>query len=108
MRNVVQSPQVSLLFLIPGVSITLRVNGRAQISSDPDLIAPFEIRGKLPKLVLIIHVEVRAKLWDQSTYQSAETVPTLGELMLHHRKMPTEEVNRVENTITKDLDDSMY
>ena len=118
MRNVVESPQVSLLFLIPGVSITLRVNGRAQISSDPELIAPFDVRGKLPKLVLIVHVEeayghcakaiLRSKLWDQSTYQSAETVPTLGELMLHHRKMPTEEVNRVETTIAKDLDDSMY
>lgn len=118
MRNVVQTPQVSLLFLIPGVSITLRVNGRAQISSDPELIAPFEVRGKLPQLVLIIDVEeayghcakaiLRSKIWDPSTHQSSQSVPTLGELMLHHRKIPTEEVNRVEGTITKDIEDSMY
>lgn len=118
MRNVVQSPEVSLLFLIPGVSITLRVNGRAQISNDPELIAPFEIRGKLPKLVLIIHVEeayghcakaiLRSKLWDPSTHQSAKTVPTLAQLMMHHREIPTEEVIRIEDTITKDIDDSMY
>ena len=118
MRNVVQSPEVSLLFLIPGVSITLRVNGQAQISSDPELIAPFEVQGKLPKLVLIVHVEeayghcakaiLRSKLWDPSKHQLAKDVPTLGELMLHHRQMPTEEVDRVESTITKDLNDSMY
>ncbi len=118
MRNVVQSPEVSLLFLIPGVPITLRVNGRAQISHDPALIEPFEIQGKQPKLVLIIHVEeayghcakaiMRSKLWDPATHLSPKAVPKLSELMSQHRKISGEEVSRIEKTIAKDLDDSMY
>ena len=118
MRNVIQSPQVSLLFLIPGVFITLRVNGRAQISHDPELLEPFSIRGKLPKLVLIIKVEeayghcakaiLRSKLWDPSAQQSAEEVPTLTDLMMHHRKESSEEVARIDSVIKQDINDSMY
>ncbi len=118
MRNIVQSPQVSLLFMIPGVSITLRVNGRAQISHDPELLAPFSVKGKLPQLVVIIDVEeayghcakaiLRSKLWDPTTFQSQKSVPTLGELMSHHRKIPEEEVNRIKQAIINDIDDSMY
>ncbi len=118
LRNVLQSPNVSLLFMIPGVSITLRVNGTAQISNDPELIAPFSMQGKLPKVVLLIHVEeayghcakaiLRSKLWDPAAMPSLETVPTLGDLMMHHRKAPAEEVAIVEGMIAKDLDDSMY
>ncbi len=118
MRNITQSPQVSLLFMIPGVSITLRVNGRAQISHDPELIEPFSVGGKLPKLVLIVHVEeayghcakaiLRSKLWDPKAHQDPTTVPTLGELMSHHRPIAAEAVEEIEQSISKDLDDSMY
>ena len=118
MRNIMQSPQVSLLFLIPGVFITLRVNGRAQISHDPELIEPFAMHGKLPKLVLIIEVEeayghcakaiLRSKLWDPKAQQSPEDVPTLADLMMHHRTLAAEEVTRIDHTIKKDIDDSMY
>jgi len=118
MRNVVQSPQVSLLFLIPGVSITLRVNGRAQISCDPELIEPFAIRGKLPQLVLIINVEeayghcakaiLRSKLWDPKSVQSPEEVPTLAELMMHHREISNDEIERIDKTIDLDIKHSMY
>ena len=118
MRNVVQSPQVSLLFLIPGVSITLRVNGRAQITHDPDILEPFAVRGKLPQLALVIHVEeayghcakaiLRAKLWDSKAQQPPENVPTLADLMMHHRKISSEEVKRIDGTIEQDLKDSMY
>lgn len=118
LRNIVQSPQVSLLFLIPGVSITLRVNGHAQISHDLNLLEPFEIRGKLPKLVLVIHVEeayghcakaiLRSKLWDNQAQRSPEEAPSLADLMMHHRKISDEEVARIDHTIQQDLNDSMY
>lgn len=118
MRNVVQSPQVSLLFMIPGVSITLRVNGRAQISHDPELLEPFTIQGKLPKLVLIIHVEeayghcakaiLRSKLWEPAAEHPPGAVPTLGELMSQHRKISTEEIAQMHGNIAQDIKDSMY
>ncbi len=118
MRNIVQSPQVSLLFLIPGVPITLRVNGHAQISHDPVLLEPFEVQGRLPKLVLIIQVEeayghcakaiLRSKLWDIKAQRSPQEVPSLADLMMHHRTIPDEEVTRIDKTIEQDLKDSMY
>jgi len=118
MRNVVQSPQVSLLFLIPGVSITLRVNGRAQITHDPEILEPFSMRDKLPQLALIIHVEeayghcakaiLRSKLWDPKAKPSPEIVPTLADLMMHHRELPKDEIERIDETISQDIKDSMY
>src|ERR671927_356664 len=57
LRNIVRDPRVALLFLIPGVGETLRVNGRARISTDPGLMQGFAVNGKLPRSVLIVHIE---------------------------------------------------
>ena len=56
-RNIVRDPRIALLFLIPGVGETLRVNGRASISIDPELMQSFAVNGKLPRCVLVVHVE---------------------------------------------------
>src|SRR5664280_434469 len=56
-RNILRDPRIALLFLIPGVGETLRVNGRASISIDPDLMQSFAVNGKLPRSVLIVHIE---------------------------------------------------
>ena len=57
LRNILVDPHVALLFLIPGIGETLRVNGQASISIDPALLQQFSMEGKLPKCVLIIQVE---------------------------------------------------
>src|SRR5450631_1653918 len=54
--NIVRDPRVALLFLIPGVGETLRVNGRAVISVDPELTASFAVDGKAPRCVLIVSI----------------------------------------------------
>jgi predicted pyridoxine 5'-phosphate oxidase superfamily flavin-nucleotide-binding protein len=51
LRNIVRDPRIALLFLIPGAGSTLRVNGRAQVSNDDDLLASFEMDGKAPRTV---------------------------------------------------------
>src|SRR5262245_6092278 len=56
-RNIIRDPRIALLFLIPGVGETLRVNGRASISIDPDLMQSFAVGGKLPRSILIVHIE---------------------------------------------------
>lgn len=56
LRNLLVDPRVALLFLVPGVGETLRVNGRARISVDPALLARFAVNGALPKCVLVIDV----------------------------------------------------
>jgi uncharacterized protein len=87
-RNIVRDPRIALLFLIPGVSETLRVNGRAAISVDPELMQSFAVNGKLPRCVLIVHVEtiyfhcakaiVRSRLWDEATKIDRKSLPSTG------------------------------
>ncbi len=91
MRNLVRDPRIALLFLIPGVSETLRVNGRATISVDPDLLQSFAIDGKLPRSVMIVHIEriyfhcakaiVRSKLWDEATKIDRRALPSTGAMV---------------------------
>ena len=91
LRNIVRDPRVALLFLIPGIGTTMRVNGRACITADPGLCATFAIEGKNPKCVIIVTVEraytqcqkaiVRSKLWDPAMHISKSELPTVGEMM---------------------------
>ena len=72
--NIINQPQMALLFMIPGVLDTLRVNGTGIISTDPQMLARFEVKGKLPSLVIVVTVEEalghcskalrRSKLWE--------------------------------------------
>jgi uncharacterized protein len=90
-RNIIRDPRIALLFLIPGVGETLRVNGRASISIDPELMQGFAVNGKLPRCVLIIHIEtiyfhcakaiVRSKLWDESTKIDRKSLPSTGSII---------------------------
>jgi PPOX class probable FMN-dependent enzyme len=90
-RNIVRDPRIALLFLIPGVGETLRVNGRAQISIEPDLMQSFAVNGKLPRCVLIVHIEsiyfhcakaiMRAKLWDETAKIDRRSLPSTGTII---------------------------
>ena len=90
-RNILRDPRVALLFLIPGVSETLRIVGRATISTNPELCASFTMQGKAPRSVLVIVVDqvffqcakaiVRSKLWDPSLHVERSTLPTAGKIL---------------------------
>lgn len=91
LRNVLENPHVALLFLIPGVEDTFRVNGRATIVTDPELLEPCAVEGKVPKLALRVEIEqaythcpkafLRAQLWDPERYVDRDELPSAGELM---------------------------
>ena len=91
LRNIVRDRRVALLFLIPGIGTTMRVNGRAHLSADPELCASFAMEGKNPKCVVVINVEraytqcqkaiVRSRLWDPETHVAKSELPTVGEMM---------------------------
>ena len=91
MRNIIANPHVALLFLIPGVGETLRVNGRAHISTAPHLIERFSMSDKLPRSVIVVHVDtvffqcskaiVRSKLWDPSRHVERRTLPSTGTIL---------------------------
>lgn len=91
LRNIVRDPQVGLLFLIPGIGETLRVNGRAAISVEPALLESFSVDGKAPKSVVAITVEavffqcaraiLRSGLWNPQNHVARETLPSAGQIL---------------------------
>lgn len=90
LRNMLVNPQVGLLFIVPGVTDTLRVNGRAAITTDAALLAPCAVEGKLPRLgVLVDIVEaytqcskafLRSQLWDPQRFVDPASMPTGGQV----------------------------
>ena len=91
LRNLIRDPRISLLFLIPGIGQTLRINGHAAISADPQLCASFTMQGKEPRTVLVVTVErvyfqcpkalIRSRLWDPASQIDRATLPTSGEIL---------------------------
>ena len=91
LRNIVRDPKIAFLFLIPGSGSTLRVNGRARVSIDPDLLASFKIDGKAPRTVVIMTVDeiyfqcaraiVRSDLWNPDKRVDPKTLPTPGQIL---------------------------
>jgi PPOX class probable FMN-dependent enzyme len=91
LRNIISDARVALLFLIPGIGETLRVNGRAAISVDPALLERFAMDGKLPRSVLRIQVEtvffqcsraiLRSRLWDPEAQLDRAALPSAGTIL---------------------------
>ena len=91
LKNIVVDPRVGLLFMIPTVSETLRVNGRASITTDPALRESFAMDGKLPATVIRIAIDtvyfqcaralLRSSLWKPEAWPKARTAPTSGEML---------------------------
>ncbi len=91
LRNLVADPRISLLFLIPGVGETLRINGHAEIVTDPELCESFALHGKAPVSVLVVTAErvyfqcpkalVRSRLWHPEAQVARAELPSSGEIM---------------------------
>ena len=91
LRNVIHDPRVALLFMVPGIGETLRVNGRAHISVEPALLARFAVDAKLPRSVLVVQVEavyfqcsralVRSALWDPGRHVARASLPSPGAIL---------------------------
>jgi uncharacterized protein len=91
LRNLVADPRLALLFLVPSRSETLRVNGRAVISTDAELLASLTVEGKAPRSVIRVTVDtayvhcakafMRSKLWERAANGERPDLPSMGEMM---------------------------
>lgn len=91
LRNIVHDPHVALLFLIPGSGNTMRIQGRAEISVDPNLLATFAIDGKEPRCVIVVTVDaiyfqcaravLRADLWNADKHVDPKSLPSAGTML---------------------------
>ena len=91
LRNILADPRVGLLFLVPGMNETLRVNGRATIDADRDLCDSFAVDGKAPRSVLVVAIDsvffqcaralLRSRLWDPAAQVPRAALPSVGTLL---------------------------
>lgn len=89
--NVVSAPGVGLIFFVPGIDETLRVNGLARLVTEPDMLAPLGVNGKIPRIGLVIEIEEaffhcgkalkRSRLWDPASRIERASFPSLGRVI---------------------------
>lgn len=98
LRNLLANPRIGLLFLVPGVTDTFRVNGRATITADAELLGPSAVEGKTPLLGILVDIDeaytqcskafLRSQLWDPRRHVDPACMPTGGEV---HRAIQGEQ-----------------
>lgn len=91
LRNLVIDPRIGLLFLVPGLGVTLRVNGTAEISADPELRQSFAMGDRLPTTVIVVTTTsvytqcpkalIRSHLWDPTHHRDPSELPSVGDIM---------------------------
>jgi PPOX class probable FMN-dependent enzyme len=91
LQNIMSNPHVGLLFMVPGMDETLRVNGTAELVRDPDLLDQLSVNGKQPMLAIVVHVEeayfhcgrcsLRAQIWDPEKYIDRTELPSLARMI---------------------------
>jgi PPOX class probable FMN-dependent enzyme len=91
LTNLLADPRIALLFLIPGVGDSFRINGRATVVDDPELLAPCEVEGKVPKLGILVSVEeaytqcskalIRSDLWNPEKHVDRSELPSSGAIL---------------------------
>jgi uncharacterized protein len=91
LRNLLADPRIALLFLLPGIGDSFRVNGRAVITDDAELLAPSTVEGKAPKLGLLVAIDeaytqcskasIRSDIWNPDKHIEREVLPSSGEIL---------------------------
>ena len=97
-RNVIANPHVGLIFIIPNVDETLRINGRAFLTAEPELLASMAIDGKAPKLAIVVEIDeaymhcarafLRSGMWRPERWPDPDAVPTLHAIMCEQKDLP--------------------
>lgn len=98
LRNMIANPHIGVLFFVPGITDTFRVNGRATVTTDTDLLYPSTVEGKPPLLGILVDIDeaytqcskafLRSRLWDPQLHVDPTTMPTGGEI---HRAIQGEQ-----------------
>lgn len=116
-RNVLQNPNVGLIFVIPGVTYTLRISGKAIIVRDLELRETMAIKGKQPNHVLVVGVEhvlshcpkcmIRSGLWEPEAWPDTSDLPSFAETLIAHAKL-AETVEEMQAVIDQGNRERLY
>jgi len=109
MTNLFVNPRIGLLFLVPGMNETLRINGTARVTDAPRLLAGSAINGRAPKVGLVITIEeaflhcgkalIRSALWDAARHIDRGVLPSYAEMLLDHVRDLTAEENERQSRV---------
>ena len=118
LRNLLENPQVGLLFVIPGVEETLRVNGRACIVRDPEILARMEVMGKQPHLAIGVEVEEsflhcakafkRSHLWETDRWPDRSSLPSMARMLLDQTRPAGKTVEDMERALNESYTKRLY
>jgi len=113
LENVVESGRAGLIFVIPGRDTTLRVNGPAQVSAEPDVLAALTAVGKPPRTAIVVEAEevyahcpkafIRSKLWDPASWPDPAELPTPAEVSVAHLRDPDWSIEQEEQRAAESL-----
>jgi PPOX class probable FMN-dependent enzyme len=113
LENIVESGRAGVIFVIPGRDTTLRVNGRAHVTAEPDVLEQLTPVGKPPRTAIVIEAEevyahcpkafVRSKLWDPASWPDPASLPTPAEVSVAHQRDPDWSVEQEEQRIADSL-----
>jgi PPOX class probable FMN-dependent enzyme len=117
-KNIVQTGRVGLIFFVPGIEETLRINGTATFSRDQALLRSMAVDGKLPRLAVIVHVDEaflhcaralkRSKLWDAARHVPKGTLPSLGRMIIEQTGRTDVSVEEADARIEKTYRENLY
>lgn len=117
LENILENPSVGLLFFVPGVDETLRLNGTAQVSTDPELLALWNVDGKQPKSALVVTMAeaflhcakalIRSHLWDGAYQVERSALPSYGR-MLKDQIEVADSAEQIEQLVAESYRDRLY
>ncbi|MCA0972614.1 pyridoxamine 5'-phosphate oxidase family protein [Halobacillus litoralis] len=118
MLNLLENPGIGLLFMIPGVNETLRINGKAYISDDRRLLEPLEDKGHVPNVAIVIHVEecfihcakafIRSHLWKPDHWPNTEELFTPAKMIAAHVKLDGVDAISVQKSLDESYTKRLY
>ena len=119
--NILANPAVGLLFMVPGFDDTMRVNGKAKITRDPDLLALMVVNDRMPTVAIVVTVEEvfihcakafrRSKLWDPSQRQNRSDMPSLLKIIMDQTTgapNDPEEMKKIDAGLEDEYQKTMY
>ncbi|MBY0597959.1 pyridoxamine 5'-phosphate oxidase family protein [Bacillus bingmayongensis] len=109
--NILSNPRIGLIFFIPGLGESLRINGRATITKDEEILEKMQVNGRSPLVGIVVEIEecfihcakafIRSKLWNPDSWLEKEELPSAARILVDHAK-----VNANEEEVARSLEES--
>jgi uncharacterized protein len=117
-HNIITNPNIGLLFFIPGLGETLRINGKAYICRDPELLENSKVNGRAPLFGILVEVQecyahcakafIRSGLWNLDSWLAKETLPSVPQMLVAHSKIPNTTSEQVAKELQEGYKNRLY